>query len=657
MISVIFTHRKIKNATLLPNQISDLKFQISDLKKTSVCHIIATKTILPPSARNHSGGIYPSGTSTIDSLINFRKMNTIKSLLAAGVVVAAAFFQSCQKDDSGSNSNIPDVRTDYTVASVLAANGATHEASDDYSWDASSEMSIVLNGTSMTTTSPAVNVNGTKATITAPGNYTVSGTLSDGQIVVETTTEGTVRLILNNATINNSSSAAIFVSSATKTILVLKDGTENTLTDGSVYIFATATDTEPDATLFAKDELTIYGNGTLTVKANYKDAIACKDGIVIAGGTLKVTAKDDGIRGKDYLVAKNTSITINAGGDGLKSTNDTDASLGFVYIASGNYNITSGADAVQAVTDVLVENGAFTLTSGGGSGASGTVETAKGLKAGSQLVIDNGEFNLSTADDALHSNNNLTINEGDFTIASKDDGIHADTSLSINGGKVLISKSYEGIESRAVVINGGEIHLTSSDDGVNAAGGNDGSASQNFPGASSSSSDYFISVNGGYLVVNATGDGLDANGSLAMTGGTVIVNGPTAQNNGPLDYDVSFQITGGVLIAVGSSGMAQAPDNSSTQNSVLVKFSGTRSAGDLIHIQSASGDDVLTFKPAKSYQSLAFSAPALQKGSYTIYNGGSSSGEAVDGLYSGGTYTAGTVYADFTVSGVVTKVQ
>lgn len=584
-------------------------------------------------------------------------MNTIKSLLALGMVAVSAFLWSCQKDDSGSDSNIPDVQSDYTVASVLAANGLTHEAPDDYTWDTASEIGIALNGNSITTTSSAVSINGTKATITAPGNYIVSGTLNDGQIVVETTSEGTVRLILNNATINNSTSAAIFVSSATKTILILKEGTENTLTDGSNYVFPNATDTEPDATLFAKDELTIYGSGTLAVKASYKDAIACKDGIIINGGTLKITAKDDGIRGKDYLVAKNTSITVTAGGDGLKSTNDTDGSLGYVHIVSGNYNITSGADAVQAVTDVLVENGAFTLTSGGGSSASTTPETAKGLKAGSQLVIDNGTFQCSTADDALHSNNNLTINDGTITIASKDDGIHADTSLSINGGKVLISKSYEGIESRAVIINGGEIHLTSSDDGVNAAGGNDGSASQHFPGSTSSSSDYFIAVHGGYLVVNATGDGLDANGSLAMTGGTVIVNGPTAQNNGPLDYDVSFQITDGILIAVGSSGMAQAPDNSSTQNSVLVKFSGTHSAGDLIHIQSASGDDVLTFKPAKSYQSLAFSAPALQKGSYTIYTGGSSSGEVVDGLYSGGTYTSGTAYGDFTVDGVVTKVQ
>jgi hypothetical protein len=156
--------------------------------------------------------------------------------------------------------------------------------------------------------------------------------------------------------------------------------------------------------------------------------------------------------------------------------------------------------------------------------------------------------------------------------------------------------------------------------------------------------------------VDAAGDGVDANGSIVMTGGVVIVHGPTANNNGPLDYDSSFKITGGFLLAAGSSGMAQIPGTSSTQNSVLLTFSAAQQAGTLFHIQGSDGKEILSFKPSKKYQSVAFSSPALVKGSsYDVYLGGSSTGTVTDGLYQDGTYTAGTKNTTFTISGVVTK--
>ena len=149
--------------------------------------------------------------------------------------------------------------------------------------------------------------------------------------------------------------------------------------------------------------------------------------------------------------------------------------------------------------------------------------------------------------------------------------------------------------------------LVVSDDGLNVAGGNDGSGI-NRPGGGGGGfnppdTNYYLYLNGGYIVVDAAGDGIDVNGSIEMTDGVVIVNGPTSSMNGALDYDGSFKITGGFLVAAGSSGMAQAPGNASTQNSLLLNFNSSRQAGSLVHIQSSAGKGILTFAPTKTYQS------------------------------------------------------
>lgn len=243
-------------------------------------------------------------------------------------------------------------------------------------------------------------------------------------------------------------------------------------------------------------------------------------------------------------------------------------------------------------------------------------------------------------------------------MASGDDGIHADTNLQINSGEINITNSYEGIESAVIIINGGSIHLVASDDGINVAGGADSSAMGGRPGQNNFAnlSNYRLSINGGYTYVDAAGDGLDANGSIEMTNGIVIVNGPTANNNGALDYDGGFVITGGYLVAAGSAGMAQAPDTSSTQNSVIYNFAATQPAGTIVHIADADGNNLLTFTPLRQYQSIVLSSPALINGeTYTVYGGGSADGTVSDGLYTDGTYTTGTAVESFTISGVVTS--
>ncbi len=164
-------------------------------------------------------------------------------------------------------------------------------------------------------------------------------------------------------------------------------------------------------------------------------------------------------------------------------------------------------------------------------------------------------------------------------------------------------------------------------------------------------------INGGYLVVNSGDDCININGSIEMTNRTVIVHGPTAQMNSAVDYDATFKMTGGFLVAVGSSGMAQAPDDSSTQYALLLNLTALQRAGTQVQIRSADGKDILTFTPTKEFQSIVFSSPTLAKGAtYDVYLGGSSTGTVKDGVYQGGATTLGSKNTSFTVAGMVTRI-
>jgi hypothetical protein len=536
---------------------------------------------------------------------------------------------------------------------------------------------IALNGDSIMVDSSAVIVDGSTAAITSAGTYSLSGSLSDGQIVVDTEDNDPVTLILNGIDIHSSTSAPIYVISAKETVVVLADGTENHVSDSDSYVLADPEEDEPNAAIFSKGDLTFQGSGSLTVDGNYNDGIASKDGLVLASGTITVCSVDDGIRGKDYLVVRDGRITVTAQGDGLKSDNEEDPSRGYILIESGRIEITAGGDAIQAQTDVMIGDGEIILSSGGGSRSRVDADTsAKGIKAAVNVTIDGGTFTIDSADDAIHSNDSLVINGGVYLIATGDDGMHADATLEINGGDIRITESFEGTESAVITINAGTIQIVSSDDGLNVAGGRDASGTDlgfgpgGFPGqggrpgrgggpgqdAFAYAGDYYLYIHGGTIVIDAQGDGIDANGAIEMTDGVVVVHGPTMQMNGALDYQASFKISGGFLVAVGSSGMAQAPDASSTQHSVLLNFDGTLQAGTLLHLRTSDGTEILTFASTKPFQSIAFSSPELENGmTLQVYYRGSSTGSVKDGLYQGGTYSPGSEAGSFAISSIVTQ--
>ncbi len=550
------------------------------------------------------------------------------------------------------------VSTQPSPAATLVPISVKYERDDLVASESASGTSYIkLEGDSITFEGSGAKVDGSTVSITSAGAYNLSGVLNDGQIVVDTEDEETVVLVLDGADITCLTSAPIYVSNAEKVVITLAEGTENRVTDGSSYVFEGAESDEPNAALFSKDDLTINGSGSLTVNANYNNGIASKDDLKITGGSLTVNAVNDGIKGRDSIAIKDGTITVNAGADGLQANNDEDVEAGYISIEGGTLNITAGLDGIQAQTRLMVSGGTIAIASGGGSLKGLSAGSAKGLKAGVDVTITGSAITIDSADDAIHSNGSLTISGGDILMASGDDGVHSDATLKVDGGDLRITKSYEGIESAAITINDGTIHVVSSDDGINAAGGVDGSSINGRMGQNpfDACGDCKLDINGGYIAVDAIGDGLDINGPINMTGGVVLVNGPVRNDNGALDYSVAFNITGGFLVAVGSSGMAQAPSASSTQYSVMHTFPSAQAAGTMVHIETQDGQEILTFVPTKAYQSVVLSSPELANGSsYLVYTGGSSSGTVADGLYSGGAYTAGAQVASYTISGMVT---
>jgi len=572
------------------------------------------------------------------------------------------------------------VKSNSTVDVVIIDNQEVHGDADDYTWDETKEIAITLDGDAIFGEGAGLSIEGSTLTITSAGTYRLGGDLSNGSIIVNSVEEKPVRLILDSVNIHNESVPAINIIAADKLLIVLAEGTENVLSDGAGYEIDDAETQEENATLFSMADMTISGTGSLSVTGNYEDGITSKDGLLITEGTISVTTVDDGIRGKDYLVIEDGKITVDAQGDGLKSDNADDASRGYILIEDGTISVTTQGDAIAAETDILISGGTFSLSTFGENITWGeTATSTKGFKAGVSVIIDGGTFSIGSTDDAINSNNAIIINNGFFTIATGDDGMHANTALTINDGEINITDSYEGLEAAVITLNAGTIHIVSSDDGINVAGGTDNSGmAQGFtqggdmggkqPGGGrqgggpgmdmfAGAGNYFLYINGGTIVMDAGGDGLDSNGSIEMTSGTVLVSGPTENMNGAIDYMTSFNISGGTLVAAGSAGMSEAPSTSSTQNSILLNFSSAAQAGTLFCLEDADGNVILTFAPSKYYQSIVVSSPKIQTGTtYQVYMGGSSTGVESDGLYSGGVYSGGTNVTSLTISSTVTTI-
>ncbi len=516
------------------------------------------------------------------------------------------------------------------------------DLSGDY--DDSEATTVECSGKTFKVSGDGAKADGNVLTISQEGVYILGGTISDGRVVVEADDKSKVQIVLNGCSITSSDYSAIYVKSADKVFITLAENTENSITDGKTYK-EDSEDSNVDSAVFSKSDLTLNGKGSLTVNGQMSHAIVSKDDLKIAGGNITVTSVGSAVCGKDSVRIADGTINITSGGDGIKSDNEDDADKGFVYIENGNITINSDTDGIQAAADLTIENGEISLKTGGGNENSSKTHTeefggfgrwgntnttassdedstsAKGLKAGGDIVVNNGTITIDSADDSIHSNSNATISGGTVSVTSGDDGIHAGSALTFNGGKITVSKSYEGVEGSNITVNGGEIEVNSSDDGFNAAGGSDQSAMGGRMGQNSftANSDVFIKITGGTVKVNADGDGLDSNNNIIIEGGTVYVDGPTNDGNGALDYETTATISGGTLAAVGSSGMAEGFSSDSTQASILYNLSESHNAGEKITLTSESGEEIVSYTAKKSFNSVNISSPKLaSSGKYTL---------------------------------------
>ena len=574
--------------------------------------------------------------------------------------------------------------TSIILPLLLAASAAANSTSNapasftkkdlDAGYDAVNAAAITLSADGISVTGSGAVAAGRAVIINATGTYLIQGTLPDGKLLVNAGDNDDVQIVLNGVNLTSSTAAAVYVLNADKVLLTLAPETVNVITDGPAPAGELDAD-DVNAAIFSRDDLTINGTGVLIVNGSYRHGIVSKDDLKIAAGTVEVTAVGDGIKGRDMIAVKAGRIIVNAQQDGMQSNNDVDPGRGFIYFEDGVIDITAGLDGIQAETNIYIKGGSLTIKSGGGSAVSSNLPTwgmwgremwmpasqagaqdspsAKGLKAGESIVIDEGSIDIDSSDDAIQANDQILINGGSIRISSGDDAIHADSGLIINNGGISISSCYEGLESTSITINGGTIRVVGArDDGINAAGGVDESALRGRVGQNRFRSEAYgeMIINGGYVFVSAEGDGIDCNGDITMTGGTVIVHGPTGFGNSALDYNRSFIIDGGLVVAAGSAGMAMAPSAGSSQQSLMITFSNVP-ARELVHIASSDNEPIITFRSSKAYQSLVVSSPLIETGqSYAVYRGGSHSGIEMDGLFVDGEYAPGMQIGTVSVS-------
>lgn len=486
---------------------------------------------------------------------------------------------------SGTTSKVADsFSTDVKSGAKLAED--THYSAKDVTWDSSSEVTIDL---SNPTATDGVTVSDGVITITNAGNYKLTGTY-EGQIKVEAADSDMVRLILNNATITNSTGAAINVVEADEVVIYTASGTANTVSDGSSY--SDTASGSPDAAIYSKSDLTLAGEGTLKVEGKYEEGIHTTDGLVIASGTLEVTAANTGIKGKDYVDILDGTITVTATKDGIKATNDTDGNRGWVRLSGGTVNISAGDD---------------------------------GFKAERVLEISGGTLNITQANEGIEAQY-INILDGTVNVTSSDDGINASYSTT--------STSSTGTESASTSTTQTTQTAQGGQAGQAPAGGQAPSGTMGQPPAGGGAGggmgggggtfevvDATINISGGTVTVNANGDGIDSNGTATLSGGTVIVNGPFTGGNTSLDTNGDLLLNGATVTAANSGDMFEAPSTNSTSGYVKISNVSNLSAGTTVQVTDSSGNVVANYKVANSSTTLILvSSSKITKGeSYTVY--------------------------------------
>ncbi|WP_279742878.1 carbohydrate-binding domain-containing protein [Rothia dentocariosa] len=543
----------------------------------------------------------------------------------------------------------------------------THYSEQDLSWDTSSETAIDL---SNPTATDGVTVEDGTLTITKAGTYKLSGEYQ-GQIKVETADSDAVRLVLDNANITNSSGAALNVVNADEVILYSASGTTNTISDGADYT-ATGED-DPDAVVYSKADLTIAGEGTLKVNGNHEDGIHTSDGLVIASGTLEVNAANTGIKGKDYVDILGGTINVTAQQDGIKSTNDTDEGQGWTRLSNGTVTVNAGDDGFKASRVVEISGGSLTVE-----------QSDEGIEA-QYINVSGGDVNVTSADDGMNAS--LKTSDSESTDSSANTSDTADQQQnnqqqgSLPGGQqngtsnqqqqgtgqppAMSGTSQDGTSQNGTSGTAQQQNNTQNQGNQNMGqppampGGNaqDGTSQNGTTGTGQQGMgqppqggmpgggtfevvDAAINVSGGHVTVNAEGDGIDSNGVTTLSGGTLIVNGPSQGGNAALDDTNGDLLLNGATVLSGSTAdMFEAPSTNSTSGYLKLTNSSGFEQGSTVQVADSSGKVVANYKVTKSnVQLVLVSSSSIVKGqSYTVYTTTSAVDSNAASLASGAT--------------------
>lgn len=521
------------------------------------------------------------------------------SATSASNASATSATSTSASSTSDTTSKVADsFSTDVKSGAKLAED--THYSAKDVTWDSFSEVTIDL---SNPTATDGVTVSDGVITITKAGNYKLTGTY-EGQIKVEAGDSDMVRLILNNATITNSTGAAINVVEADEVVIYTASGTTNTVSDGSSY--SDTASGSPDAAIYSKSDLTLAGEGTLKVEGKYEEGIHTTDGLVIASGTLEVTAANTGIKGKDYVDILDGTITVTATKDGIKATNDTDGNRGWVRLSGGTVNISAGDDGFKAERVLEISGGTLNIT-----------QANEGIEAQYINILD-GTVNVTSSDDGINASYSTTSTSTESASTST-----TQTTQNNQG-----NQSAQGNQAAPQAPSGSAGQVPAGGGQAPSGGGAGGGMGQPPAGGGMGGGggtfevvDATINITGGTVTVNANGDGIDSNGTATLSGGTLVVNGPFTGGNASLDTNGDLLLNGATVTAGNSGDMFEAPATSSTSGYVKISNVSSLSAGTTVQVADSSGNVVANYKVTNSNTALILvSSSKITKGqSYTVY--------------------------------------
>ncbi|MDF2588099.1 MAG: hypothetical protein K0S41_1940 [Anaerocolumna sp.] len=488
-----------------------------------------------------------------------------------------------------SNASIETITTSTTSEVIVDTEFTARDLEVGY--EESTATKVVFNGNTGTVTGNGAAFSEGILKINDEGTYVISGTLKDGQIIVEAEESDKIQIVLKDTNITSSNNAPIYVKSADKVFITLEDGTINTLTDSSEYI--QTDDNTVDGAIFSTADITINGSGTLNINGNYKHGIVSKDDIVITSGTINITAIKDAINGKDSVRIKDGTLTLSAEtGNGIQSKNDSNTTKGYVYIAGGKITVVKSQEGIE-----------------------GTI-----------IQIDDGTVDITSQDDGLNATSAASSETENATTTATTATVTTVVNNTLDTKTTDVATDITGVEMMSTTTEG-EVDAESSatvttDDKAPREGKGDFGEGFNGGGEFEVDSNAYIYINGGVIHIDAAGDGIDSNGSISITGGTITVSGPTDSRNGALDYNGTADISGGTVVIAGSAGMAQGFSEASTQYSILYSLTEVSNANTEITLKDENGNVVISYTPNKQYQTIVISTNELAKDkTYTLTSG------------------------------------